>query len=69
MRTLEYQEVLNNSHYKNICVVGLGHIGLTLSIHLLKYFQILMGGYLKKNENIKKNLVFYERNLRIPKML
>ena len=66
LRTLEYQEVLNNSHYKNICVVGLGHIGLTLSIHLLKYFSNINGVDIskKKVENIKKNrLVFYERNL------
>ena len=66
LRTLEYQEILNNSHYKNICIVGLGHIGLTLSIHLLKYFSNIDGVDIskKKIENIKKNrLVFYERNL------
>lgn len=63
---ISYQKILNNSYYKQICIIGLGHIGLTLSIHLLKFFSNVKGFDIlpSKIKKIKtKNLNFYERNL------
>ena len=65
-KVLNHNKIINNSHYKQICVIGLGHIGLTLSIHLLKFFSSIKG-YDILPSKIKKiktnNLDFYERNL------
>ena len=63
---LDYQAILNNSYYKQICIVGLGHIGLTLAVHLLKYFSNISGLEIlsSKIKNIKNNNIeFHERNL------
>ena len=58
--------IRNNSNYKEITVLGLGHIGLPLAVHLLKNFSHI-NGYDKNQKkindirNIKIN--FYEKNL------
>lgn len=65
-KIMNYNNIKNNSLYKNICVLGLGHIGLTLVVHLLKYFSNVTGLEIDslKVKNIKNNdLEFYERNL------
>lgn len=59
--------IRNNSKYKEITVVGLGHIGLPLAIHLLKNFTHI-NGYDKNSKKIDKiknlDLDFYEKNLK-----
>jgi len=65
-KVINYNSILNNSYYKNICILGLGHIGLTLTIHLLKYFSNISGLEIvsSKIKDIKNNNIeFYERNL------
>lgn len=65
-KVINYQIINQNPHYKQICVIGLGHIGLTLSIHLLKYFSNIIGFEIlpSKIKNIKNNrLDIYEKNL------
>jgi len=65
-KVMNYQDIYQNPYYKQICVIGLGHIGLTLSIHLLKYFSNIVGFEIlpSKIKNIKNNrLDIYEKNL------
>jgi len=65
-KVLNYDNIKNSSLYKNICILGLGHIGLTLSIHLLKYFSHIVGLEINssKIKDIKNNNIeFYEKNL------
>jgi len=61
-----FSEIENNSNFKEITVVGLGHIGLPLSIYLLKFFSHVNGVdiNMKKINDIKRlKLNFYEKNL------
>lgn len=65
-KVLNYKTISQNSQYKQICILGLGHIGLTLAVHLLKYFSNISGFDIlpSKIKKIKtNNLDFYERNL------
>ena len=65
-KVMDYQDIYQNPYYKQICVIGLGHIGLTLSIHLLEYFSNIVGFEIlpSKIKNIKNNrLDIYEKNL------
>tara|TARA_Y100001970_G_scaffold86634_1_gene109270 strand:- start:4612 stop:6303 length:1692 start_codon:yes stop_codon:yes gene_type:complete len=60
------EEIENNSFFKEITVIGMGHVGLPLTVHLLKNFSHLKGIEIDKQKikNIKKNkLDFYEKNL------
>lgn len=59
--------IKNNSHFKEITVIGLGHVGLPLAIHLLKNFTHINGfdKNSKKIDKIKKlQLDFYEKNFK-----
>ena len=59
--------IRNNSHFKEITVIGLGHVGLPLAIHLLKNFTHINGfdKNSKKIDKIKKlDLDFYEKNFK-----
>lgn len=62
----DIKEIENNSFFKEITILGLGHIGLPLAVHLLKSFSHINGIDIdsSKINNIKKNkLDFYEKNL------
>ena len=65
-KIIEYSDIKNNFIYKKVCIIGLGHIGMTLLVHILKKFSHI-SGYdinLKKIKNIKKvKLNFYEKNI------
>lgn len=66
LKVLDYKTLFRNYNYKNICVIGLGHIGLPLAIHLLKSFKKIKGFDKDKEKikNLKKGkLEFYEKNL------
>jgi len=64
--SIDEWQVYNDLKFKNICIVGLGYVGLPLLAHIgLKKGNCI--GYDKKNviENLKKNkLKFYEKNLK-----
>ena len=65
-RIVSYKSICENYDYKNVCVVGLGHIGIPLSIHLLKKFKSIIGYDIDKRkiDRIKKfKLDFHEKNL------
>ena len=65
-RILSFKSICENYNYKNICIVGLGHIGIPLAIHVLKKFKSILGFDIdKKKINDIKNLKlnFYEKNL------
>ena len=65
-RIIEISEIINDLKYKNICIVGLGHVGLPLLVHIAKR-NIAVTGYdisIKKIKELKKNKIsFYEKNL------
>ena len=65
-KIIEYSDIKNNFIYKKVCIIGLGHIGMTLLFHILKKFSHI-SGYdinLEKIKNIKKSkLNFYEKNI------
>lgn len=66
LKVLDYKFLFNDYEYKNVCVIGLGHIGLPLVVHLLKNFKKVKGfdKNIKKIKNLKKlKLDFYEKNL------
>ena len=66
LQIIKYNEVKNNFNYKKTCIIGMGHIGLPLSIYILKKFKSVIGYDLNKNKinNIRNiNLDFYEKNL------
>lgn len=61
-----YEDIKDDLKFKNICIVGLGHIGLPLMVHILKKKKIICGyDYSKKKiSNIKKNKIsFFEPGL------
>ncbi|MDC3036413.1 nucleotide sugar dehydrogenase [Candidatus Pelagibacter sp.] len=65
----EINNIRNNLNYKEITVIGLGHIGLPLSVHFLKNFSHVNGydkdqGKINSLKNLKLN--FYEKNLENP---
>lgn len=65
-RVLSFKSICENYNYKNICIVGLGHIGIPLAIHILKKFKSISGfdideQKIKDIRNLK--LSFYEKNL------
>jgi nucleotide sugar dehydrogenase len=65
-RILSFKSICENYNYKNICIVGLGHIGIPLAIHILKKFKSISGfdideQKIKDIRNLK--LSFYEKNL------
>ena len=37
------EEIENNSFFKEITIIGMGHVGLPLTVHLLKNFSHLKG--------------------------
>ena len=39
LQIIKYNEVKNNFNYKKTCIIGMGHIGLPLSIYILKKVQ------------------------------
>ena len=43
LKILRYNEIKNNFNYKSTCVIGMGHIGLPLSIFILKKFKNVIG--------------------------
>ncbi len=62
---IDVEEINKNSFYKEISILGLGHIGLPLATHLLKRFTHINGVDIdiKKIKDIKNNkLYFYEKN-------
>ena len=63
---LSYDEIQNDLDYSSICIVGLGHIGLPLALHILKKKEFLIG-YDKNDEHIKNisnnSVNFYEKGL------
>ena len=62
----KYEDIKDDIKFKNICIVGLGHIGLPLMAHILKKKKIISGyDYNKqKIKNIKKNKIsFFEPGL------
>lgn len=66
LKILKYNEIKDNFNYKNTCVIGMGHIGLPLSVFILKKFKNVIGYDIskKKIDDIKKNnLGFHEKNL------
>ena len=66
LKILDYKSLFNDYEYKNVCVIGLGHIGLPLIVHLLKSFKKIKGfdKDKKKINNLKKSkFEFYEKNL------
>lgn len=68
LNLLDYKSLFNDYEYKNVCVIGLGHIGLPLIVHLLKSFKKIKGfdKDIKKINNLKKlKFEFYEKNLNI----
>ena len=65
-KILNFEEFFSNINYCNLSVIGAGHIGLPLSIFLLKKIQnvTLYDKNIKVLNDIKKNnLSFYERGL------
>ncbi len=61
-----YEDIKDDIKFKNICVVGLGHIGLPLMAHILKKKKIISGYDYNKQKilNIKKNKIgFFEPGL------
>ena len=66
LEIIKYEHIKDNFKYKNTCVIGMGHIGLPLSIFVLKKFKNIIGYDNNNNKikNIKKvKLDFYEKNL------
>ena len=66
IQIIKYDEIKNNFKYKNTCIIGMGHIGLPLSVYILKKFKNVTGYDInkKKINRIKKiKLDFYEKNL------
>ena len=66
LKVLDIKILFNDYEYKNVCVIGLGHIGLPLAVHLLKSFKKVKGfdKNIKKIQDLKKlKLEFYEKNL------
>ena len=64
--SIDEEQVYNDLKFKNICVVGLGYVGLPLLAHIGSKKSHCIG-YDKKNviEDLKKNkLKFYEKNLK-----
>ena len=63
---LRYEALKKNFKYRTTCIVGLGHIGIPLAIHILKKFNKIIGYDNNKNkiQDLKKyRLDFYEKNL------
>lgn len=64
--SFDEQEVYDDLKFKNICIVGLGYVGLPLLAHIGSKEQHCIG-YDKKKviEGLKKNKIkFYEKNLK-----
>ena len=63
---LDYSEIEDNHKYKSVCVIGLGHIGLPLALHLLKNLDFITG-YDNNEDNInkikKRKINFFEPGL------
>ena len=63
---LDYKDIETNYFYKNVCIIGLGHIGIPLALHLLKKTSTVYGidKDKRKIQDLKKlRLNFYEKNL------
>ena len=63
---LSNSELNNDYSFKSICIVGLGHIGLPLMVHLLKKSNFITGYDINKktiNDIKNLNLSFFERGL------
>ncbi len=63
---LDFKDIETNYFYKNICIIGLGHIGIPLALHLLKKTNTVYGidKDKRKIQDLKKlRLNFYEKNL------
>jgi UDP-N-acetyl-D-mannosaminuronic acid dehydrogenase len=63
---LKFQDLESNFNFKKICIVGMGHIGLPLAVHLLKKTDKIYG--IDKNKKkiyqlSKFKLNFYEKDL------
>ena len=66
LKIIKYDHIKDDYKYKNTCVIGMGHIGLPLSIFVLKKFKSIIGYDNDNNKikNIKKiKLDFYEKNI------
>ena len=63
---LDYSEIEDNHKYKSVCIIGLGHIGLPLALHLLKNLDFITG-YDNSEDNIskikKRKINFFEPGL------
>jgi UDP-N-acetyl-D-mannosaminuronic acid dehydrogenase len=65
-RIFNFKDIESNFNYKKICIVGLGHIGLPLAVHLLKKADKIIGvdqDKKKISQLLKYKLNFYEKNL------
>ena len=66
LKTVNYDQIKDNTNYKSICIAGLGHIGIPLVAHILKKAEILTAydNDLKKIKNISKlHFNFFEPGL------
>lgn len=65
-RILNFKEIESNYNYKKICIIGLGHIGLPLAVHLLKKAEKINGvdqDKKKISQLLRYKLNFFEKNL------
>ena len=61
-RILNFKEIESNFNYKKICIIGLGHIGLPLAVHLLKGEELLVWIKTRKFLNYQNtNLIFMRK--------
>jgi len=66
LQIIKYKDLIKNYKFKKTCIIGMGHIGIPLAIHVLKKFNYAVGydNDKKKIEDLKKyKLNFHEKNL------
>ncbi len=66
LQIIKYENLIKNYKFKKTCIIGMGHIGVPLAIHVLKKFNYAVGydNDKKKIDDLKKyKLSFQEKNL------
>ena len=67
IKIIKVLELKNSQKYRKICVIGLGHIGLPLTVFLSNKINNVIGfdRLEKKVEDLRKvKIPFYEKNLK-----
>lgn len=66
LQIIKYEDLIKKYKFKKTCIIGMGHIGIPLAIHVLKKFKYAVGYDNDRNKikDLRKyKLNFHEKNL------